>query len=395
MSALDIDLVFPRFKLLSGAERLILALAGALLEKGHRPRIVCHQFDASCRARLASGVELACTGKRLDWSSNRYVNAVFDYLRAFRLGSALNHAADVQMFFGPALPLAWRQRRLARTAAAVVYFCYEPPRALHQDFELILGRVGARRYALAPVMRLYRLLDRRMVAAVDAVCTNSAFTADRIREYYDRPAAVITHGVDRERFDAARRASQPGPPTLLTVNYLHPRKRVELIIEAVVLLGRGVGPAERPAPRLLIVGDGPERAELEEQTRRLGVDEQVEFVGFVPDGELPGYYWGSTCYVHAAREESFGLSVIEASYCERPVVAVDEGGVKETVEHGVTGYRVGATATDIAAAVAKVLASPDRGAGLGEAGRQRVTASYSWRRGAEDLLSLVGDLVSR
>ena len=75
-----LDFVFPRFKVLSGAERLVLELTTALAEMGHRPRIVCHQFDSSCADLLADGVELVETGIRLDWFPNRYVNAGFDYL---------------------------------------------------------------------------------------------------------------------------------------------------------------------------------------------------------------------------------------------------------------------------------------------------------------------------
>ena len=85
MTNLRIDLVFPRFKLLSGAERAILGLAGAMVEAGHRVRVVCHQFDRSCLPRLAPGVELACSNLRLDWSRNRYLNAALDYGRCFQL----------------------------------------------------------------------------------------------------------------------------------------------------------------------------------------------------------------------------------------------------------------------------------------------------------------------
>jgi D-inositol-3-phosphate glycosyltransferase len=92
--------------------------------------------------------------------------------------------------------------------------------------------------------------------------------------------------------------------------------------------------------------------------------------------------------VHAAVEESFGLSVIEAAYCALPVVAVDEGGVKDTVVDGVTGFRVPATGAGLARGIEKVLEMPDRGEGLGAAGRQMVDARYQWRRGVEDLLVL-------
>ena len=94
------------------------------------------------------------------------------------------------------------------------------------------------------------------------------------------------------------------------------------------------------------------------------------------------------CYVHATRDESFGLSVIEASYCRLPVVAVDEGGVKDTVEDGVTGYRVAARPAAIADGIARVLALQDGGRGFGEAGRARIAERFRWSRGAEDLLDV-------
>lgn len=400
-----LDLVFPRFTLLSGAERAILGLAGALARQGHEPRLVCHQFDPSCRARLAPGVGLACTGARLDWTSNRYLNAVFDYVRAWQLGPSLDPRSDVQLFFGPSLPLAWYLRRVSRSGAVVLYYCWEPPRVLYQDREEVLGRLGRLALPMGPALAAYRLWDRVQVAAVDGVCTSSRFAAGRVLECYGRPATVITLGVDRDRLDAARRPLPPGRPRFLTVNYLHPRKRVDLLVEALALLLEGRhppgnrsptaadpgGPRE-PRPLLVVVGDGPERDSLQELVRRRGLQKDVEFAGFVADDELPRYYWEATCYLHGAREESFGLSVIEAAYCARPVVTVDEGGVRETVEDGVTGYRVKATPEAVAERMARMLALPDRGRGLGEAGRRRVGSRYRWERGAEELVGLARSL---
>jgi len=395
-----VDLVFPRFKLLSGAERAILGLAEGLASQGWAPRIVCHQFDDSCRPRLAPGVELVVSGARLDFSRNRYLNAVFDYSRTLRLGALLDPRAAFRAFFGPGLLLAWwRQGRNRRAFIPSIYYCWEPPRVLYQDRDEVLDRIGALRWPMAATLAAYRRLDRRMVRKVDAVVTSSPFAAERIEECYGRPAGVITLGIDRERLDAARPTAASGtvvesggpppatrPPRLLTVNYLHPRKRVDLIIEAAAeLMSRfPVGAPDRPL--LTVVGDGPERAKLEALAARLGIADRVEFAGFVAESDLPGYYWGATCYVHATRDESFGLSVIEASYCGRPIVAVDEGGVRDTVEEGVTGYRVAATPTAIADAVARVLWAPDGGAELGAAGRAKIAGEFRWSRGAEDLV---------
>ncbi len=383
-SAKRIDFVFPRFKLLSGAERAILGLAEALVRGGHAVRIVCHQFDDSCRPRLADGVELVVSGARLDFSRNRYVNAVFDYGRTLKLGRLLDPEADARVHFGPALLLARRHLKRSRAAGIPsIYYCWEPPRVLYQDRGEVLDRLGWLRWPMAAALAVYAGVDRRMVMAVDQVVTSSPFAARRIEEIYGRPAGVITLGIDRRRLDAARERQPADPPRLLTVNYLHPRKRVDLIVRGAAELD---GQLVAAAPVLTIVGDGPEKDRLKELAKELGIADRVVFAGFVPDEELPRYYGEATCYVHATRDESFGLSVIEASYCGLPVVAVDEGGVKDTVEDGTTGYRVAATPASIAAGIARVLASPDRGKGLGEAGRRNIDARFRWSRGAEDLL---------
>ena len=72
------------------------------------------------------------------------------------------------------------------------------------------------------------------------------------------------------------------------------------------------------------------------------------------------------------------------------MVAVDEGGVQDTVDHGVTGYRVPATASELARAVEAGLGREDRGRALGRAGHQRIASTYRWDQGAIDLVRLAG-----
>jgi glycosyltransferase involved in cell wall biosynthesis len=140
------------------------------------------------------------------------------------------------------------------------------------------------------------------------------------------------------------------------------------------------------------VGDGPERANLEALAKHLGVEDRIQFAGFVPDNDLPRHYAAATCYAHTGLEESFGLSVIEAAYCGRPVVTVDEGGVQETVQDGVTGYCVPSTPEAIAKAIEKVLEREDRGKALGAAGHVRVAATYSWSHGMSDIVRLANQV---
>lgn len=382
--SLRIDLVFPRFKMLSGAERLILELAGGLRRAGHRPRVLAHRFDDSCRALLAEGVALETTGQRLDWTGNRYLDAAFDYARVGTLGGLIDPAAAAVVLYGPALRLAPRLLGRPAPRPAVVYHCFEPPRALYQDREDVLARAGSvARLPLRWATAIYRRVDRRLVGRAEAITASGPYAARRIRELYGRKATPITHGLDRGRLDAPGSVELP-PAELITVNYLHPRKRVDLSIRTLTEL-----PAELAATRLEVVGGGPERPRLEALADRLGVADRVRFAGFVAEEDLAAHYHRASCYLHTAREESFGLSVIEAAYCGLPVVAVAEGGVVDNVDDGVTGKLVEAEPGALAAGVADVLGRPDNGAALGRAGREAMDRRYRWETGVEDLLTAI------
>jgi hypothetical protein len=113
---------------------------------------------------------------------------------------------------------------------------------------------------------------------------------------------------------------------------------------------------------VLVVGGGPEEASLKALARKLGMEigRDAVFTGAVPEEELPAHYALGDVYVHAGKEESFGLSVIEALHAGLPVVSVNEGGPCDTVQHGVSGYLTPPTPEALGRAIAELLADPDR-----------------------------------
>ena len=376
-----IDFVFPKFKLLSGAERLILSLARALAERGHRVRVVCHQFHPSCEP-LAEGLSVIDTGVSLDRTGNHYLDSALTYFRTFALRARIAPDADVVCLFGPALLLAFR--RIGR--ARVFYFCYEPPRAAGIDAADVLERVGAWRYVIAPLLMVYRLVDRWLVGQVDAVLVNGQFGKERVAAEYGVAATPITHGVrldtGGDRDDARRRLGIAADSRVaLTVNFLHPRKRVDLLIGAWADVERRLSGAE-----LLVVGDGPEAGHLRDLVARLGLH-SVRFCGFVPEEDLARYYRASDLLVHVAREETFGLTVLEAAAFGLPVVTVDEGGPRYTVRQRESGIRVAASQRPIADAIVALLADGERARAMGACGRE-IARDFSWEKGAEDFLEV-------
>ena len=166
-------------------------------------------------------------------SQSRPVNGRFSSVHKWPvLGVARGPRANLYVLFGPSLPLAWQLSRRGPDRAPVLYYCREPPRALYQDRELVLERLEWRRLVLAPMLRAYAGLDRARVRHADRVCTSSQFAASQVEAAYERPATVITLGIDRDRLGRAHTEQRPVPRRVLTVNYLHPRKRVDLFIAA-------------------------------------------------------------------------------------------------------------------------------------------------------------------
>jgi glycosyltransferase involved in cell wall biosynthesis len=169
-----------------------------------------------------------------------------------------------------------------------------------------------------------RSWDAAAAARPDVMVANSLYTRDRIRRYYRRDAEVIEPPIDTRRFEHAQRAARLSPAVdapYLVVSALVPYKRVELAVRA--FQGR--------PERLVVVGEGPERARLE---RLAG--QNVTFRGRVSDQALDGLYAGCRALLHTAVDD-FGMVMVEALAAGKPVIAGREGGALDIVRAGETG----------------------------------------------------------
>jgi glycosyltransferase involved in cell wall biosynthesis len=231
-----------------------------------------------------------------------------------------------------------------------------------------------------------------MVRAADRVLSNSPFGSRKLWEAYWRRAVVIEHGVDFAKplpseVEALRSHYKlDGREVAVTVNHLHPRKRVDLFLEAVNMAATIV-----PGTTALVVGAGPEQERLRTLAAELKMEEgrDVIFAGSVPEECLPAHYALGDVYIHTGREESFGLSVIEALAMGVPVVSVAEGGPCDTVQDGVSGYLVPAEPGALSNAAARLLANPIEARSMGRAGARFVSEHFSWERGAATLLRVL------
>jgi len=188
-----------------------------------------------------------------------------------------------------------------------------------------------------------------------------------------RPVRVIHNFVDMEKFngDTSHRCtlSQSGEKIVMHISNFRPVKRVTDVVRVFKKI------TERVDARLVMIGDGPERISAVGVARQLGIADRVLYLGNQPDIEriIPC----ADLMFQPSEHESFGLVPLEAMACGVPVLATNSGGIREVIEHGVSGYlcEVGDIDTMANHAV-ELLTDAAKAREMGRRGRERAVALF-------------------
>jgi glycosyltransferase involved in cell wall biosynthesis len=277
--------------------------------------------------------------------------------------------------FGPS-DVAWLTRVLERRRAAVVH--------LHTFASQVLGtraalRVGARIVRTEHSTRVYDdpscwPFSRWSLARTDAVVCISKHVHDVARSRAgslvpQHKTSIVYNGIDTDRFAPApaRPDAESIPVRFLALGRLDRRKGLDVALTAL---------AQVSGATLDIVGDGEERAALEDLATQLGVRDRVRFLGHQSD--VRAAIAASDVALSSAREEGLGIALLEAMAMSKPVVACPTGGIPEVVTDGETGWLAGdRSAGSIARAMLAASASPAERRRRGEAARARVVETFS------------------
>lgn len=131
--------------------------------------------------------------------------------------------------------------------------------------------------------------------------------------------------------------------------------------------------------RVLIVGDGTQKKEMELLSDQLGIKNITSFIGAIPHSDVPKYLNKLDIYCAPSIRESFGVAIIEASACELPVIVSDVDGLPEVVEHGKTGYIIKSKESiEIAERLYELVIDKEKRILLGKNGREFVRKNYNW-----------------
>ncbi len=229
-----------------------------------------------------------------------------------------------------------------------MWYCYTPVRAFYDLYPAFLSRQGfLTRQIFRSWVFLHRFFDQRSVRHIDRITVISRNVQNRIRQYYHRDADVIYPPVDTSFYHYGRNEN-----FWLSVNRLYPEKRIELQVEAF---------RKMPEEQLVIVGGyakGDHASQYAEKISRT-LPPNVTLLGEVPEKELSDLYARCKAHICTALDEDYGLTPLEAMASGKPVVAVNEGGYRETVT-GQTGLLVEPDVDTIVGAVRFIAHDPAR-----------------------------------
>ena len=223
-----------------------------------------------------------------------------------------------------------------------------------------------------------KIRDAAFVACISHYSRSQAMLASPVEDW-DR-LHIVHCGVEPARYDA--------PPAqgrgLLFVGRLAAAKGVPVLIEAMPRIL-----ASFPDAHLTLIGDGPDRAALEDRVRRLGLSGAVTFAGYQSQDEVAEALARAAVFVLPSFAEGVPVVLMEAMAARRPVVATRIAGIPELVEDGVSGRIVPpGDGAALARAVCDILADPGLAARMGEAGRRKVEAEFDIAHEAEKLAAL-------
>ena len=186
------------------------------------------------------------------------------------------------------------------------------------------------------VPKSHRPYIEQIFEGAEEVFGVSTALAEAMRHYTNKEVKVLPNFIDTDLFTPVIETEQINrPPRLITVSTFNQRKQVNVLIEAMPKVLE-----EYPGTTLDIVGYGEKEASLKSLVSRMDLEKQVIFQGPASQAEVANHLRSSGLYVSASKTETFGVVYTEALACGLPVVALDSGGVRDMVEHGVNGYIV-------------------------------------------------------
>lgn len=325
-----------------------------------------------------------------------YLNIFLAFLNLYKLDRAylkMAQAIDKNnydlVFIGQCFISFFAPSLLKYLKTTKIFYPQEPVRKFYEpqiDFQRnVTLRKKLSHLLLNPLYKLYdynlKLNDRRNITYADWILCNSHYTKENIYKAYGLLAEVNYLGVDTEKF---KPLDIPKDNLVISVGHLCPGKGHDFVIKSIAQISDLVKP--KLAIVYPIVADGV-AIEYKIYLQRLADENAVETLFFenITDVELVRLYNKAKVTACAYIREPFGLVPLESMACQTPVVAVREGGLKESVIDHHTGLFSERNIVDFAKTIEYLIKNEELRINMGIAARQHVLNNWTWDKAREEL----------
>lgn len=374
---------------IGGAERLIVDAAVALKKKDCDVHIVTTHHDRShCFSETCDGsLPVTVVGDWLPRAIFGKFSALCHYIR-------LIYAALYLIFFSSiksdvvvcdVLPISVPILRYKINK--IVYYCHFP--------DLLLSKPGSF------WKRCYRMIldyvEEKTTNMADVILVNSEFTKETFMKTFksiNREPEVLYPSINEKALTSLYDQCDTELEDLklqnftyfLSVNRFERKKNVRLAIDAFSRLQSEFGPEEKATVKLIIAGGYDVQveenisyfAELKQRVQDLNLSDSIILLKSPSDKEKIKLIKHCKAVLYTPDHEHFGIVPLEAMFCRKPVIAVNSGGPRETIQHGVTGYLCSPTSLSFSAAMFELTSNQELCDKMGQAARERFETKFTF-----------------
>lgn len=357
-----------------GVENCVFSLSRELAGLGHQVTVLCANEPESVKVELIDGIRVG----RLP-----YIGKIAN--TNITPGLPLKIMREDFDIVHTHLPTPWSADVSAIAAAAK-----RRPLVLTY-YNDIVGEGFAGRIASLYNRTGLRILLKR-AAKIIIIQPDYIRSSPHLKKFHDK-IETIPVGVDLSRFRPDEAETDGRTLFFLSVLDRHHRyKGLDDLLSAMVAVKEEV-----PDVRLVVGGDGGLLSMYRRMTEELGLHDEVEFLGFVPEDMVAKCYNNSDIFVlpsNSRSQEGFGMVLLEAMACGKPVICTDIVGVAEEVEATGAGLTVEpSNPAQLASAITCLLMDRSEARRMGEAGRSLAEEKYGWRKVAERTEGVYEELV--
>ncbi|MDE1761680.1 MAG: glycosyltransferase [Candidatus Micrarchaeota archaeon] len=315
----------PYLNLKGGAERVLLKIA-----QHYDAKILTVEYDKEKAFPEFKDLDVHVVKRDVPFSSMLPYRAAQGMLAGYTFYN-MKIREDYDVLNSHTSPSEWIRHKNER----VLWYCHTPIREVYDLYELRMKNRSYKQKALYfAFTSAYKMLSKDVIRDIEEIATNSENTNSRIRKYFGRSAQIINPGVDIKEFRNDGDEKYFFYPSRFYIN-----KRQDYVIDAFMRFQKRTGLTNY---KLILAGslsNDKEHIEYFERLKKMSA-KNVIFKLSPTDKEIRDWYAGATAVLFAAVNEDYGIVPIEAMASGKVLISVNEGGPRETMVDGKTGFLV-------------------------------------------------------